>query len=49
MTLTITNIKESDFGNYSCYARNSLGNIMSTVELISKIIIINNCNNSFFK
>ena len=36
MTLTIIDVKESDFGNYSCQARNSLGTIMGTIELQSE-------------
>jgi hypothetical protein len=36
MTLTIIDVKESDFGNYSCQAMNSLGTAMGTVELLSK-------------
>ena len=37
MTLTIIDVKESDFGNYSCQARNSLGTATGTIELLSKI------------
>ncbi len=36
MMLTIIDVKESDFGNYSCQARNSLGTTMGTMELFSK-------------
>ena len=52
MTLTIIDVKESDFGNYSCQARNSLGTTMGTIELLSMPLLCKTKNHfskqSFF-
>ena len=36
LTLTITGIKETDMGNYTCSARNSYGTVRGTIQLESK-------------
>lgn len=42
MQLTIRNLMKSDFGNYKCISKNSLGETEGSIRLYGKLTIIKN-------